>query len=253
VQKDLGFEEHERDGKLGWQTYSALLSTLDPRSKEYVVMNGNRVPFSITGSYRLVTFDEVEGLDLHHFGNFSQRKEELSAVCLHWGGLNAQHCYNVFASGSRAVSSHFLIGLVDEEVIVYQVLDLKHKAWHGGWVNDSTIGVDVCQSPTTSWLDHYQARGYEVEIVKNPTSRGPRKVISLDPRLADAAGYFVEDLLQALGMEFIAPEDHSVLDRSEVKDYTVFGHHHVNERKYDIAPWWDDIFPEEEVDDEPVC
>lgn len=242
VQKDLGFAEHEKDGKLGWQTYTALLTSLDARNSEYVVFRGNRLPFTVSGDYKLISFDEVGGLDLHRFGNFSARKSEVKAICLHWGGLDAQHCYNVFASNSRQVSSHFLIGLEDEQVVIYQVLDIAHKAWHGGWVNDWTIGVDVCQSPTPSWLDHYQARGYEVSVEANPTRRGPRQLITLDPRLADAAGAFVEDLLAALKMDFIAPESHDVLPRDEADQYTVIGHHHVNERKYDIAPWWSEIF-----------
>lgn len=235
------------DGKLGWQTYSALLAHYTPLDEEYVVMQGRRLHIPKSDLYDLITFDEPNGLDLHRFGNFSHRSKAPSSLCLHWGGLDPKHCYNVFASNSRQVSSHFLIGLVDGRPTVYQVLDMQHKAWHGGWVNDDSIGIDVCQSPMKQWLDHYTDQSYNVEVVDNDTGRGPKKVISLDPRIADAAHAFVMDLLDVLGWDFVCPVDHSVT--KDISDLTVFGHHHVNERKYDIAPWWAPIFEVDEAEE----
>jgi hypothetical protein len=239
LQKEMKFEPWEQDGKFGNQTYLALLALRNPVLADYILYRGNRIPIPISKDYRLVTFDEADGLDLHKFGNFSKRTIEPYAICMHWGGLDPKHCYNVFASGSRSVSSHFLIGL-DPDPVVYQVLDLKHRAWHGGWINDDTIGIDVCQSPLRQWKDHYLKKGYDVTDLENPTTRGPKRLITLDPRIAVATDSFVTDLLEALDWDFITPPDHDV--RKSITDFTVFGHHHVNERKYDIAPWWDDIF-----------
>jgi len=245
VQQALGFKDYELDGKLGNQTYMAMLQHFDPVNSDYIVFNGNRVSIAKSDAYDLITFDEPNGLDLHKYGNFSRRANDPTSLCLHWGGLNPQHCFNVFASTARQVSSHFLIGLVDGQPVVYQVLDLQHKAWHGGWVNDDSIGIDVCQSPMRQWLDHYEERPeYTVGAMDNPTSRGPKKLLTLDPTIAAATDAFVYDLLEALGWDFIAPEDHGVY--KDISNFTVFGHHHVNERKYDIAPWWDSIFPEDE-------
>lgn len=247
IQKEvLNFPDHECDGKLGHQTFMAILQEYDPRDEEYVIKNGKRIHIPKSDDYSLITFDEPGGLDLHRFGNFSRRNIEPFAICMHWGGLNPQHCFNVFASQSRQVSSHFLIGLTDGKPVVYQVLDMQHKAWHGGWVNDESIGIDVCQSPMKHWKEHYESDpAYDIEDLDNPTSRGPKKLISLDPTIAQAVDSFISDLLDALGWDFVAPEDHNVY--KDISDFTIFGHHHVNERKYDIAPWWDFIFPADEV------
>lgn len=247
AQGELGFSAVDKDGKLGYHTYTTLLSTYAPINADYIISNGCRIPLPKRAEYNLISFDEEGGLDLHRFGNFSERKEDISAVCLHWGGLDPLHCYRCFASDSRKVSSHFLIGLVDGAPTVYQVLDIKHSAWHGGHVNGFTVGVDICQSPVTDWLGHYQSAGYEVEIIQNDTRRGGKQLLSLDPRIAEAAEAFVGDLLRALGLDEITPIDHKVYKGDELKAFTVFGHHHANARKYDVAVWWSDIFPGEDA------
>lgn len=248
LQQVLGFPEWEQDGKLGNQTYKAILSHYQPIQAEYVVMNGCRIHVPKNDLYELITFDEADGLDLHRFGNFSRRSTIPRAICMHWGGLNPKHCFNVFASTARQVSSHFLIGLIDDKPVVYQVLDMGLNAWHGGWVNDHTIGVDICQSPLRQWKEHYDSNGYNVENLDNETGRGPKALITLDPRIADATANFIDDLMEALGWDFECPADHKVY--KDTSDFTIFGHHHVNERKYDIAPWWSDVFGEIEVDDD---
>lgn len=245
AQSILGFAPHECDGLLGWQTYTALLRHCDPIDSEYIVVNGRRVKMPSRHSYQLLSFDEAQGLDLHRFGHFSARSVAPTAVCLHWGGLNVQHCYNVFANASRKVSSHFLIGFDQiQRPTVYQVLDITHRAWHGGWVNDFSVGVDICQAALPVWKEHYAAEGvYNTEVIDNASGRGPEKVLSLDPRLASAASDFVRDLCAALDIPLHLPEDHAVY--KEHLPFTVFGHHHVNERKIDVACWFDELFSHE--------
>jgi hypothetical protein len=245
AQGELGFNAMDKDGKLGYYTYTSLLARCAPVNADYIVAKGCRIPLPKRAEYRLISFDEAGGLDLHRFGNFSERKEQISAVCLHWGGLNPQHCFNCFASDARKVSSHFLIGLTDGEPTVYQVLDIAHKAWHGGKVNDFTVGVDICQSPVIDWLGHYQSAGYDVGVIDNETGRGGKQLLSLDPRIAEAAEAFIGDLLRALGLDLLTPVDHKVYRGEELKAFTVFGHHHANARKYDVAVWWEDIYPED--------
>lgn len=241
------------DGFLGRQTYNHLLSSFFPVHGEHIIYNGAKLPMPARSTYSLVTFDEPEGLDLHRFGHFSTRSSAPSAVCIHWGGLDAKHCYNVFASPSRKVSSHFLIGLEDGEAVVYQVLDAKHVAWHGGKVNNFTIGVDICQQATTRWKDHYEREGYGLSVIKNPTDRGERKVLSLHPKLRIATAAFLSDLFDALDMELSpAPTAGGIhLDEVSSGEITLFGHSHVNRRKWDCSPWWDAIIDEmfEPLDD----
>lgn len=242
VQGLLGLEA---DGCLGRGTYERLLASVMPINSEYVVYNGARLALPVNGRYKLISFDEPNGLDLHKYGNFSKRKSAPVSICMHWGGLNARHCFDVFASAERKVSSHFVIGKTGEnEATVYQILDLNHCAWHGGTVNDFSIGIDICQSPEVQWKDRYAKAGsnYDVSVVDNPTSRGPAKVLSLDPVLALAVSEFVSDLEAALGFDGSEPPTHDVYSLDELKQFSHFGHHHVIQKKYDIACWWSDVF-----------
>lgn len=242
---NLGFRDIHVDGKLGHQTYTALLSMCRPVKRHYITNKSERIALPFRSEYKLICYDEPGGKDLHFVGNFSKRKEPITAMVLHWGGLNVEHCYNVFASDQRQVSSHFLIGKTSmDQVVIYQTLDLAHAAWHGGHVNQWTIGIDICQTPNGQWLKHYQVEKrdlYTVEKINNPTNRGPRKILSLDPVLAKGAKQFIKDLHEALKLEMKFPESHDCYTEEQLREFSVFGHHHSNLRKYDIACWWDAV------------
>jgi len=244
-QKSCGLSTHECDGKLGRQTYQLLVNLLG-EVNEHVLVNGAPITLPAREEYRLVTFEENEGLDLHRYGNFGPRSADITGVCLHWGGLNARHCYNVFASPTRRVSSHFLIGLEDGQAVVYQVLDIKHRAWHGGKINDYTIGIDICQQASISWADHYHEEGYNLDIIRNPSSRGEKQILSLHNKLRVATALFVRDLMEAMELPIKAAPDAEGIYTEEIAkgSITLFGHSHVNKRKWDIAPYWTDIMEE---------
>lgn len=240
IQERLGFDPANVDGKLGIHTFTELMKSLNPVSSEYVIFNHKRIQLEKRDEYILRTYDEKDGLDLHRFGNFSYRKSEVQGVVLHWGGLDARHCFNVFSSPNRKVSSHFLIGKEGDRCIVYQVLDLKFRAWHGGKeVNDWTVGIDICQQPSLKWKDHYMKKGYDIEQIENPTDRGDKEILSLDPVIKEGASLFLTDLMEALDLEMVVPANHEV--QSQLKRFTVLGHHHVSSRKWDVACWWDEI------------
>ena len=240
IQEMLGFSKEDVDGKLGVYTYTQYMKHLNPVSSEYVVLNHKRVQLPKREEYTLITFDEMDGLDLHRYGNFSNRKNPIGGVVLHWGGLNARHCYNVFTSPQRKVSSHFLIGKEGDSCVVYQVLDLGFRAWHGGKeVNDWTVGVDICQQPSLKWLNHYEEKGYDVTVKENESGRGDDLVISLDPVIAQGASCFIKDLLSSLDLRPIIPANHEV--QRDLKRFTLLGHHHVSSRKWDVACWWEEL------------
>ena len=240
MQVSLGFDECECDGMLGPNTYRAMMSELGVVGGEYVLCGDERVRMPVRDEYRLVTFDEEGGLDLHRYSNYSRRRSGISSVCMHWGGLDARHCFRVFSTRARKVSSHFLIGLEDGECVVYQVLDIQHKAWHAGKYNEGSIGVDVCQQPSEKYLSYYRERDYDVSLVDNVTRRGPSKHISLDPRISRGVYMFVRDLCAAMGIEFTMPDDAGGYYGVAAKEYGVYCHSMVSKKKWDIAPWFDE-------------
>lgn len=248
IQSDvLGLKNAEVDAMLGRHTYEGILRHCLPINSEYVVFGGVRIAMPVRQEYKLITFDEPGGLDLHKYGKFSRRPGGISGITCHWGGLDALHCFRCFSDDARDVSSHFLIGkTANNEITVFQVLDMSHAAWHGGpRVNKTHIGLDICQSPEMQWEEHYTVvkRGmYNVKKVDNTSGRGPKRVLSLDPQLAAAAGLFIQDLANAMGLPFTCPPTHDVVSDVDLKKYGVVGHHHVSERKYDIACWWTQVF-----------
>lgn len=230
------------DGKFGSITFKVLLQYLSPIHSDYILYDNQRVQLPKREEYSLITFDEPLGRDLHKYGHFNKRSVPISGLTLHWGGIDALNCYQIFCDPVREVSSHFTIGIEKDKVAIYQMLDVKHRAWHAGSVNSFTIGIDICQQPTIDWLNKYTAKGYKVSIQSNTTGRGNSQYLTLDPRLQIATKTFVFDLLKALGLEYKAPATHDVYALADLKQYSVIGHHHVTETKWDIAPWWDSIF-----------
>jgi hypothetical protein len=112
------------------------------------------------------------------------------------------------------------------------------------------VGIDICQQPTLKWKDHYEKKGYDVTVQDNDTGRGDRQVLSLDPRVALAVKEAVISLCDALDIPYQFPMnqdgsfDHSVQDKDYlINGFTgVIGHHHITQKKWDCACWWQEIF-----------
>lgn len=254
LQQSLGFSGPSLDGKLGRGTWSKILKKYDYVDKDsrYVMHNGRRLAIEDTGqSYSMINYDQPGGFDLHQDGGFSRRKSgDIRLIVIHWGGISVKSLHR--ALRSRNLSSHFGI----EKDKVYQLLDTKHKAWHAGYPNDFSIGIDICQQPTTKWLDHFLDEGYDVEVMDNPTDRGDEKILTLNPEARKATKELVQDLCALFDIPFKVPRGmdgladsgplfHGVIDKEAIKDgkFTgVVGHHHTRKTKWDIAPWWEAIF-----------
>ena len=247
------------DGKLGRGTWSAVLKKYEnvDDAQPFWTYNDRRVNVMLESPVDTVNFDQAGGLDLHRFGHFSSRKGvKPTFIVVHWGGLDPHHCYRVFSSPDRQVSSHAGIGLSPEgSPTIYQYLDLHHKSWHAGWANSYSVGIDICQQPSLRWKDHYLKNGYDVSEIDNPTDRGDSKVLSLDPRVAQATREAVKSLCEVLdipyqfpcgsdGQSYSGDVYHGVVDKSYLQNsFTgVIGHHHITQKKWDCACWWDVIF-----------
>ena len=271
-QKAEDFGPGDIDGKLGPGTWAAISKLYAEPIKEgarVYIHNNKRVtpdeePFTfvdygVTADLVTIPYDQADGLDLHKWGHFSSRNgTKPRLLVIHWGGIDSEHLFRVFSSPSRKVSSHGGIG----RNVFYQYLDLKHSAWHAGFVNRYSVGIDICQQPTRNWLGHYQAAGYEVSNATNEARRpggsvvGEKSIISLDPKIAAATRQVVFDLCEVLGIPLRAPrgEDglaangevwHGVFSRAVLDggDFAgVIGHHHISSHKWDMACWWDEIF-----------
>lgn len=256
-QMTQNFPAASRDGKLGRNTASAMAKrydTIDDR-EPYIVHNGRRrrVPqYPMQARYGVLTaFDAPNGYDIHRLGLHSSRGRSatIRRIVVHWGGINPDHLYRYMktVSGTTTtkddISTHFGCGPGE----AFQYLDTMHKAWHAGWANAESIGVDVCQHcyPIKS-AKYYDADETGVGVIHNPAPIGPDKVLSLDIGTAITTRQLVLDLLEIFELPVVLPEPYRRYTRKEVEasEITVWGHHHLSKSKSDIAPWWLDIFGE---------
>lgn len=244
------------DGMLGSATWRALLARFDPVGGEdaYVVVRGRRVVLPPSKAYTLRAFDQAGGLDLHTGGGFrpwSKRPERtFKRIVLHWGGSTAEGCQAALLN--RGFSSHFGV----DRGRVFNWLDLGHEAWHAGWANTDAIGVDICQQPTVSHLDAYRRAGLDVCAIHNPAHRpdgsrvGDAGVLTLDTKTAAAVRALVHDLCDAFAIPFSivragdGSASHALMTKAECLAYRgILAHSNVSARKWDVAPWLDQLFP----------
>ncbi|MAG27897.1 hypothetical protein CMI47_20410 [Candidatus Pacearchaeota archaeon] len=254
-QVSAGFDKSDQDGKFGRHTWDAMLRMFDPVSdhEDFVYWGGRR--FGVDHG-EIITWDDSGGLDLHKDGGWRKDKNrEVRLVVIHWGGLHPKQCRNVLAN--RDLSSHFGIGKDG----VYQWLDMAHVAFHAGYPNSFSVGIDICEQPERKWADWYAKKGYQKEPVVNTSGRGSKKILSLDPRTASNVQRCVKAICDVTNVPYRFPRGsagfgdagpvwHGTFAKSDLKAgkfMGVVGHHHISKKKWDMACWWDEIFGTDSV------
>jgi|SaaInlStandDraft_6_1057023.scaffolds.fasta_scaffold21339_4 hypothetical protein len=211
-----------------------------------LIWNGLKVPLPKL-KCELHTFLDPQGIDLHSTGSFSKKVRDINSVVVHWGGLNPEHLGRVFKN--RKASSHFAVGISETtgEVEILQYLDVAHVAWHAVGANQKSIGIDVCQQPELKHLGYYKKHGYEVNTIANPSypKYGPKKIISLDPRIKSAVSSLLRELQVAFELpHYVASVEDGKVEKGTFLEGGVFSHFNVDfkgQGKWDIAPWWANV------------
>lgn len=229
------------DGVVGPNTVNACEKTW---GSSVISHNGKLVPIDFHGkiNHEYSLFELPDGTQ-----NWRPRTKNIDNIVVHWGGLHALHCYQIFFNTSqRHVSSHFLIGrnVKSGELEVLQCLDTGLVAYHGGKINGQSVGIDICQSPEVKHFNKTLEYYPNAEIIKNSTSRGPSEIVDIDPELAEFAARFIDALEHALDLQH-KERLHSdeVLSINELKNYSVLGHHNVSLKKWDVLPYADRLYP----------
>lgn len=191
--------------------------------------------------------------DITGNGKFSRKRENKRVLVLHWGSHSAERLASYFRTTDRSVSAHWAV----DETGAYQMLDHDLRAYHAGWINRFSIGIDIASQPVVSNYQNYKSQGRDIQVVDNPTyaaggaRRGDRRVLTLDHRTAENFKSLVFWICEREGIELQVPRDkdgkvrHDVVfrDAAALGDWSgVIGHHHCDGRKWDIAPWWGQIF-----------
>mgnify|MGYP001175849047 CR=1 FL=1 len=181
--------------------------------------------------------------------NWYIRKSDPTSICVHWGGLNSRHCYNVFnMARGRHVSSHFLIGKNHKsgEFEILQCLDTGLAAYHAGKFNKYSIGIDICMHPDLRYWDKTQKwypDAYK-EVMEDIDPRVDGKEIAMiGDEFADLCRQFLQSLREATGLdEKPVCESFNVMSVKEASKYSIVGHHNISAKKWDVIPWAEKLY-----------
>lgn len=232
------------DGKLGPKTRSAI--EVAEQARQLGRIDIDRVHVD---GVPVVSYEDVPSIDARPTHHYGRRSSPPKILVLHWPGYvcSARDLGALWKKTSRTVSSH--LGVDEREIVQY--LPLGVSAWHAEWINRYSVGVDICQSPVDDDLAAEQRRGLAVSVADNPTGRGAKHYLSLDPRVASNARKLVMALCAQLGIPLKAPRDgdgkvrHDVVfdEAADLAGWSgVIGHHHCNPAKWDVGVWWRDLF-----------
>jgi len=181
--------------------------------------------------------------------NWYKRKADPSSICVHWGGLNSRHCYNVFnMARGRHVSSHFLIGKNHKsgEFEILQCLDTGLAAYHAGKFNKYSIGIDICMHPDLRYWDKtqkwYPDAYKEVMEDIDPRVNG-KEIAMIGDDFADLCRQFLQSLRESTNLDKKpACESFDVMSVKEASNYSIVGHHNISAKKWDVIPWAEKLY-----------
>ena len=181
--------------------------------------------------------------------NWYTRKKDPQSICVHWGGLNTRHCYNVFnMARGRHVSSHFLIGRNHKtgEYEILQCLDTGLVAYHAGKFNAPSIGVDICMHPDVKYWDKTQQwypDSYTGEWVGSDDRVNGKEIVMIGDEFAEVCRQFLQSLREATGLaDKPVCESHDVMSVPEALKYSIVGHHNISAKKWDVIPWARELY-----------
>tara|TARA_Y100001937_G_C7096222_1_gene320188 strand:+ start:202 stop:981 length:780 start_codon:yes stop_codon:yes gene_type:complete len=181
--------------------------------------------------------------------NWYLRKKDPSTICVHWGGLNSRHCYNVFnMARGRHVSSHFLLGYNHKQrkLEVLQCLDTGLVAYHAGKFNKHSIGIDICMHPQSKYWE--KTKGWypdaTLEKYQGTDRRVPKEEIAM---IGDRFSEFCRDFLFALRKAVVLDykpvcKDNNIYPVKEATNYSIVGHHNISAKKWDVIPWAEKLY-----------
>ena len=178
----ISFQEEnglEADGLVGPMTYSRIFTKLHAEmenGKNFIVADGICLqidwPKVDVDKYKLPTsnYKTING------------SRDVRSIVTHWDAtLSAEKCYTILKN--RGISTHFVI---DNDGTIYQMVDPKHRAWHAGGYNKTSIGIDLSNAYYTKYNSTYEKMGL------NPRPILRSKLHGSD--LGEHLGYYPEQL-----------------------------------------------------------
>ena len=115
----------------------------DQLGKKLTIRSSTRAPLRrLPGGGKTPRYEDVKGV--------------IKQFLIHHDGCEtADMCFTVLQN-ERGLSCHFL---VDNDGTIFQTLDLGLQGFHGGGLNDYSIGVELCnRGDAAAWPDYYSRK-----------------------------------------------------------------------------------------------
>lgn len=212
---------------------------------------------------KVVLWSDPSGMSGYLKSNFSQRdgkeisawnlatlRESVDQFVMHYDGCgNSADCFKVL--NERGLSIHFML---DTDGTIYQMLDVRERAWHATKANDRSVGVEIANigafpldqsERLEAW---YKDRSVQ-PIVPRPVVgeiQGQRlRMHDLTAAQYDALIKLTAGLCKALPrIECDYPRSDAKLTDAQFQAYRgLIGHYHVQSEKVDPGPafQWDRV------------
>ena len=203
--------------------------------------------------YRL-DFPTLTHLDDFTIGDTANRvrRDIVSQIVIHYDvAFNARSTEEILQK--RGYSTHFIID-GDEEATIYQCHNPATRvAFHAGYVNDLSVGIDLNNPADVKYKKADEKRRGRERGVQTETIHGS-SVNRLDyfPKQIDALNALLDVLCSAWGVPRVCPrnEDGEPIKkkiRSPKSFNGVVGHYHLSKRKTDPSPLdWNQVTPLQE-------
>lgn len=211
---------------------------------------------------------KADGWTLDHL------RDQVDLLVIHFDACGAsRQCFKILHD-VRGLSAHFLLDL---DGTIYQTLDCKERAWHAGFVNDRSIGIEIAHIGARSdvkeldkWYAH-DADGWPYSIfprwmgdpsiltanfIAQPARRDiisgrihGEKLVQYDftDQQYESLIKLTAGIVRALpGIPLQAPREKNgkvrtnLLMRNEIDTYSgILGHWHISKGKVDPGPAFD--------------
>ncbi len=117
---------NETNGFNGYDTSKNIVKSHDRKTGKTINLVIEGVRYSKRGFRKTPSLEQLQGIVTQFF--------------LHHSGLyRARDTFNVLHN-QRRLSVHFIL---DDSGVIYQTLDLREKAWHGGKNNPMSVGIEI--------------------------------------------------------------------------------------------------------------
>lgn len=237
-----------------------------PQPPTPLVRKGHEI--AIAGEFfdigtKVILWNDPGGLSGYDHSNFAERdsvtqapwdlkrvREAIDQFVIHYDGSGSSaDCFRVL--NDRGLSVHFML---DTDGTIYQMLDVKERAWHATKANSRSVGVEIANvgafpvdqsERLEQWYQSHSVEPMLQEAVVGEIQGQKLRMYDLTARQYEALIKLTAGLCRALPrIACTYPRSNAILTDSEFEAFHgVLGHYHIQLDKIDPGPafQWDRV------------